>query len=136
MRIYSAPQIEDRLIPVGGYVRSSLAVTPGAFILGIMAGAEGQQFVFQVTDVALNHRWFSEPVPNVFFAKPSLFLQPGGHLSQLPWLFEAEYPVPQGSGLFLFEFWNAFLDASVPNAAPQLAEIDLLVAEPRCNANG
>ncbi len=111
-RVYAAPELQNRLVPVGGYQRATMAVTPGSFILGLLSGWNGppnlaQQFVFQVTDVALNHKWFSDPVPAKFFNKPKL---PGsGRLSQLPWLFEAEYPVPAGSGLFLVEFWNSYV---------------------------
>jgi hypothetical protein len=132
MRVYSAPSQEDRLIPAGGYARATVAITPGAFILGILRAADGQDFFFQVTDVALGHKWFSEPVPNGFFEKPYVQDAPLNHLSQLPWLLEAPYPVPEGGGLFLCEFWN---DSSSVRTA-QFVQLYLLVAEPRCNVNG
>jgi hypothetical protein len=132
MRIYSTPPQEDRVIPQNGYLRSTMAVTPGSFILGIMRATDNNRFFFQVTDVALGHKWFSDPVPSGFFEKPFVSNAFPAHLSQLPWLFEAPYPVPAGGGLFLWEFWN---DTTISQGA-EFVQVYLLVAEPRCNANG
>jgi hypothetical protein len=138
-KIYSAPEISNQTIPPLGYVRAPIVITPGAFLLGLLVADVG--FVFQLTDVALGHSFFSQPTPASFVAKqqlPQNILPFSVGNSALPWLFEAPYPVV-GSGLFMAEFWNAVGELHDPFGPPPQnpvqAYINLMVAEPRCNAN-
>lgn len=147
-RLYCVPQWKERIIQRNGYVKATMVVTPGSFIWGLLYAAffqdNGQtlgvevtnlHFVFQVTDVALKHKWFSEPVPCEFFKKSSSLVPICfGQSSKLPWLLESPYPVT-GSGLFVVEFWNTTSsDPDTDDVLQRWCQMAFGVAEPRvCN---
>lgn len=140
-KIYSAPEISNQTIAPLGYVRAPIVITPGAFLLGFLVADAA--FLFNLTDVALGHSFFSQPTPSSFVSKQQLSANvtrfTGFGNTALPWLFEAPYPVV-GGGLFMAEFWNAVGELNgpfgPPTQNPVQAYIYLMVAEPRCNANG
>jgi hypothetical protein len=65
------------------------------------------QFNVQITDAALGHKLFDEPVPSMFLANYKPAYQNAVLLltGSFPNLLCSPYPVV-GSGLFMVEFWN------------------------------
>lgn len=103
-RYYKAPDLSQESIAAGDYLQYSLEIPPGSFIWGINHAVTGTpydpQFLFQVLDTGLNHRWFNSPMPNYYFANKDQ-----SQVEQMPWLLEGLYPVV-APGRFLVEFWN------------------------------
>lgn len=97
-KIYKAPDITQEEIPDGDYVQAGLKIQPGSLILGFNFPSDfnDTQIQVQITDVGLDHKWYSEPVP--------WYLLSNGR-TDMPSLLNAPYPVVP-SGLFLVEFWN------------------------------
>lgn len=160
-RLYAVPQWTDRVLgqdqahnqggpyntQLNGYVKVSMVVTPGSFIWGLLyapffvAGAvkADYNFVVQITDVSLRHKWFSEPVPADFFRKaPGVAVLSAAQCSKVPWLLEAPYPVT-GTGLFVVEFWNTSIPAPTSLAAndcQRWVQMAFATAEPNGGKNG
>lgn len=118
-RLYHAPRNADELITgPAGYLKYSLVITPGSWILGYRHLATtgfmaNPTFLVMITDVALNHKWYSTPLPEKFLDanganEPSLLVKP--------------YPVVD-PGTFFIEFWQN-------NATTNRCQITLVVAEP------
>lgn len=100
-KIYKSPDISQELLAASGpgaYVSHGLRITPGALILGYLFPSNfvQQEVNVQITDVGLDHKWFSEPVPWYFLSNGKPFM---------PNLLRSAYPVVD-PGLFLCEFWN------------------------------
>ncbi len=99
-RWYQAPTNDKQAMAQGDYNQFALQLHPGSLILEIMhsfqEGVSGQ-FQVQVTDTALQHQWFSQPVPDsMFYKKP----ETGRNGYVLP----KPYPVIT-PGNFLVERW-------------------------------
>ena len=121
-RYYHAPRNADELIQgPGGYLKYSLVIPAGSWILGFYRAATGSVgFLFNLTDVGLNHKFFSTPVPDTFF--DSLKTGLGAQIGPLPpSLFCKPYPVVD-PGSFLVEFWQN-------NNANLRCQMTFLVAE-------
>ena len=104
---YKAPETNREVIPAQGYIRSVLQITPGSLIEGFyhnftngvggtsgLGGGDG--YLLQITDLSLNHKLQSDPVPDYLL---------GNYNGGMPNLLCAPYPVV-GNGQFAFEFWN------------------------------
>lgn len=129
-RFYHAPDSETQLkgIPAGGYVEYLMALPIGAFILGYLhttSSAPGSSgtgvppnisgFACQITDLALDHKWFSRPAEEAFFVNDDFTTTTGvpypgttnGYtFPSFPRLLPVPYPVVP-PGQFVVEFWNA-----------------------------
>lgn len=118
-RYYHAPRNSEELIlGPGGYLKYSLVIPGGSWILGYYhttstgAGAN-PSFLVQITDIGLNHRFFSTPVPEKFLSNALLTTYPS--------LLCKPYPVVD-PGSFLVEFYQ-------PNATTNRCQLTFLVAE-------
>ena len=111
MRFYKAPADNQELLPANGYAPYGLKVTPGSLIFGFYlpclfnAGnppiSVPLAFTVQITDVDLEHKWFTEPKSSLFFAncKPTYQTTAGVIAGSFPNLLTAPYPVV-GRGAF------------------------------------
>lgn len=86
-----SPNELDQSVAPGGFVRHTITIPAGSIIYGFKH-PQAIGFRFQVTDVSLDHKWFTSAIDDA--------LTVGN-----PWLFPAPYPVV-GAGNFLVEFWN------------------------------
>lgn len=117
-RYYRAPSNDlEQLAGPNGYLRYSLAIPPGSWIYGVWRSpttgfAAAPTFWVQITDVGLNHKLFSNPIPEKFL---------GANQTDYAFLFDYPYPVV-APGVFLCEFWN-------PNNATNQVEVTFGVAQ-------
>lgn len=97
-KIYKAPDITQEEIPDGGYVQYGLKITPGALVLGFNfpSNFEGTEIQVQITDMGLDHKWYSDPVPWYFLSNGK---------ADMPSLLNSPYPIVE-PGLLIIEFWN------------------------------
>jgi hypothetical protein len=97
-KIYKAPDITQEVIQDGDYVQHGMKVQPGSLIIGFNFPSNFQdtEVQVQVLDVALNHKWYSEPIPWYMISNGK---------TDFPCLLKRAYPVA-APGLFLVEFWN------------------------------
>jgi hypothetical protein len=107
-RWFQAPTNALQLMATGQYVDFSMQLPAGSFILAILhsfqpgsGGPSGGSnpstgtFTVQITDVQVNHQWFSNPIPDAFFFKTS---GRNGYILPKP------YPVIM-PGYIRTEFW-------------------------------
>lgn len=141
IKFYKAPASSDELIPAYGYVAAGLHITPGSLIFGfflpaLVSTSNPPSFNVQITDVALEHTFWDEPVPSIFLGnyKPSYLtadaLQTAGLVASFPSLFTTPHPVT-GDGLFLFEFWDTTGGTAGPAGSAQRLELVIGVLEPK-----
>jgi hypothetical protein len=115
-------------VPANGFKTYLMALPVGSFILGylhttsqsdpIQAPPIQSGFTCQITDLSINHKWFTKPVPEAYFvndafAAASTGGQPpypdntfGFTFPSFPRLLPAPYPVVD-LGQFQVEFWNS-----------------------------
>ncbi len=100
-RWYQAPTNALQSMGVGAYSSFALQIPSGCLILEIMhrnqEGATGA-FTCQITDTALGHQWFGQPVPDTLFNKRPNVEGRNGYVLPKP------YPVI-APGNFLVERW-------------------------------
>lgn len=121
-RYYHAPRNADEQITgPGGYLKYSLVIPAGSWILGywhkaITGFGANPAFLVNITDVGLNHKWFTTPLPEYLFSS---------NLSNVS-LLNKPYPVV-APGVFLVEFWQnnnstnrCQLTFAVAEVAPEL----------------
>jgi hypothetical protein len=111
IKFYKAPADNQELLPANAYAAYGLKITPGSLIFGFYlpciynvvtpAASVPLAFTVQITDVDLEHKWFTEPKSSLFLAnaKPTYITPaavPGG---SFPNLLTAPYPVV-GRGAF------------------------------------
>lgn len=117
-RYYHAPRNADEQITgPGGYLKYSLVIPAGSWILGYWHQSTtgfgaSPTFVVMITDVGLNHKWYTTPMPEALLA---------GSLTNGLSLLNKPYPVV-APGVFLVEFWNN-------NAATNRCQLTFAVAE-------
>lgn len=73
-RWYQAPTNALQSMLAGGYDSWVLQLPPGSFVMSILHSfQEGKSglFTVQITDVNVQHQWFSQPVPDSLFYKVS-----------------------------------------------------------------
>ena len=128
-RYYHAPRNPDELITgPNGYLKYSLVITPGSWIVGYWhrgttAANAVPSFLVMITDLALNHRWFTTPISEEFFDQAApLLANLNNHQPAGPSMLCAPYPVVD-PGSFLVEFWQ-------PNNATNRCQLTFAVAEP------
>jgi hypothetical protein len=111
MKFYKAPADNQELFPAYGYAAYGMKITPGSIIFGFylpcvvdtdapwesVPGA----FTVQITDVDLEHKWFTEPLASIFLAnfKPTYASLVTSNMGSFPNLLTAPYPVT-GHGMF------------------------------------
>lgn len=97
-KIYRVPDLTQEVLPQQQYIESTVRITPGSIIYAFYNPqvTVAPTYAVQMTDVSLNRKLFSDPVPALFLANPLKFDMP----NLIP-----PYPVT-GSGLFAVEFWN------------------------------
>jgi hypothetical protein len=125
---YKAPETNREIIPAsttagGGYLRSVLQITPSSIIMGFYHNftdgvggtsglGQGDGYLVSITDMSLNHKITSDPVPDYML---------GNYNGGMPNLLCAPYPVV-GSGAFAFEFFN-------PTSSPLRCQLVVAVLE-------
>jgi len=139
-RFFHAPDSEAQFqgVAANDYLEYLLTLPVGSFIIGYLHTTSSAPnsagpatfpvanvppnpsgFSCQITDLAIDHKWFSSPVPEAFFINDNL-LGPstnppypgntnGYTFPSFPRLLPVPYPVV-GPGQFRVEFWNS-LDA-------------------------
>jgi hypothetical protein len=132
-KFYKAPASADELIPAFGYVTYGLRITPGDLIFGfylpaLVATSAPPLFNVQITDAAMDHKFFDEPVPAFFLGnyKPTYLstnpLATTGQVGSFPNLLSAVHPVV-GDGLFLVEIWDTLGGTGGPGGSSQRVEL-------------
>jgi hypothetical protein len=102
---------EAQSVPAQGYSQAVMKMEPGSLIVGFLFGNNysdhdsGAQFNIQITDMELNHEFFSEPVSQSFLANQQGLATAGVDNVNYPNLLSSPYPVT-GKGRFLFQIWN------------------------------
>lgn len=100
-RWYQAPTNALQTMTVGAYNAFALQIPAGSLIMAIyhtrQEGVSGE-FTAQVTDTALGHQWFGQPVPDTLFLKVPNTSGRNGYVLTKP------YPVIT-PGNFLVERW-------------------------------
>lgn len=128
-KLYKSPDSASELMAAGAYSAHGLKMTPGSLIYGFYlpaqfvsssanhagqpnslswpAGVAPIQFNVQITDMALGHRLWDEPVSSTFLSnfKPTYYSANFFLCGSFPNLLCAPYPVV-GDGLLLVEIWN------------------------------
>lgn len=123
VRWYHAPRNADELIQgPGGYLKYSLVIPAGSWILGywhtVTTGfGANPSFLVMITDVGLNYKFFTSPLPERFFDSNG---------RNEPSLENTPYPVVD-PGTFLVEFWQN-------NNALNRCQLTFAVAEPVTDA--
>jgi|ERR1043166_1200417 hypothetical protein len=120
-RFLHAPATPTELVGVAGsdYLEYVMSVVPGSWILGYghrVAYADSS-FLCQITDVGLDAKFFSQPVPDQYFNSPGRTRATPARLLPSPW------PVTP-PGQYRIEFWNQQVTAN------NLIQLTFLVAEP------
>jgi hypothetical protein len=115
MKFYKAPADNQELLSSaaanGGYAAYGMKITPGSIIFGFYLpsivdidtpwdSAPGA-FTVQITDVEMEHKWFTEPIASLFLAnfKPTYASVVTTNMGSFPNLLTAPYPVT-GHGMF------------------------------------
>jgi hypothetical protein len=107
-------------VPAGGQVEYGLSITPGSLIIGnYLPSTNPVNFVWRITDVSLDHRFWDDPLPSWFHSNAK---------GEFPNLWPRPYPVV-GSGLFQCEFWNQTVNSDGV-AIPAVIQVVLCVLEP------
>jgi hypothetical protein len=133
IKFFKAPASTDELIGPYQYVACGLHLPPGGLIFGfflpaLVSTSNPPAYNVQITDVALNHTFWDQPVPSIFLGnyKPAYLtddaLQAAGLVASFPALFDAPHPIT-GDGLFLFEFWDTTGGTSGPQGSAQRIEL-------------
>jgi hypothetical protein len=98
-RLYKAPDSTSEVIASNGYSSYGLAITPGALIYGFHQNQPSTlTYLLQITDISLEHQFFSEPIPAGLLAN---FQKTGSD----PYMLCAPHPVV-GTGVFRVQIWN------------------------------
>lgn len=100
-KIYKSPDTTQEVLSAGGqnsYVSHGLSITPGALWIGYIFPADfvKTEVLVQVTDVGLQHKVYSSPIPWYLI---------GNGKTDFPTLLTSPYPIVQ-PGRLLVEFWN------------------------------
>lgn len=153
-RFYHAPDSESQFVgvPANGYKPYLLALPLGSYIIGFLhstssaPGSSGPAttpvanvppnasgFTCQITDLSIDHKWFSHPVEEAWFINdnllgPSAFppytnASKGFTFPSFPRLLPVPYPVVS-PGQFQVEFWNSL------NAVNTDCQLTFLVLQP------
>lgn len=103
-RFAAAPSQDAETLGASGYINYNLRIPPGSVVWGF-AMPDGAEFLtatqMQVTDIALGHQWFQEPI-DVASLRPL-------HIREAWFPAIVLLPVPHpitGDGLILVEFWG------------------------------
>lgn len=111
-KFYKAPDLEHRIFQPYSYLDYGLAITPGSLVFGIYLPADPatslpRPFNLQVTDNALSHKWWDQPIPSFFIGnyKPTFLDVSVYQMGSFPHLFNAPYPIV-GEGLLSVEIWE------------------------------
>jgi hypothetical protein len=111
MKFYKAPADNQEVLPAYAYVTYGMKITPGSIIFGFYLPSivntanpwksDPEEFNVQITDVDLEHKWFTEPVASIFLAnfKPTYASLVTTNMGSFPNLLNALYPVT-GHGMF------------------------------------
>jgi len=128
IKFYKAPADNQELLAPNAYAAYGLKVSPGSIIFGFYLPVDSQSllpplFTVQITDVDLEHKWFTEPIASLFLANSKFtFMTPAGApAGSFPNLLTAPHPVT-GRGFLKVDIQNQ-------NAEQQRVELVLGVFE-------
>ena len=136
-KFYKAPASADELIGAYQYVTYGLRITPGSIIFGfylpaLLSTLAAPRYTVQITDAALGHKLWDEPIPSFFLGNFKPENLPANGLStgpsSFPGLLDSPYPVV-GDGLFYCEFWDTLGGTSGPGGSSQRIELVFGVLE-------
>ena len=106
IKFYKAPADNQELLPANGYAAYGLKISPGSLVFGFYLPANSltllpPAFTVQITDVDLEHKWFTEPKSSLFLSnyKPTYLTTAGVLAGSFPNLLTSPYPVV-GRGAF------------------------------------
>ena len=97
-KIYKSPDTTQEVIQSGAHQSHGLSITPGALWIGYIWPADfvKTEVLVQVTDVGLQHKVYSSPIPWYLI---------GNGKTDFPTLLTSPHPIVQ-PGVLLVEFWN------------------------------
>lgn len=112
-KFYKAPNSQLELVGANQYVPYGLKITPGSIIFGFylpmvpttkLSDSAPGAFTVQITDVSLEHQWFSAPLASLFLSnyKPTYQSKGFSGAGSFPNLLTSPYPVV-GTGLLMVE---------------------------------
>jgi hypothetical protein len=117
IKFYKAPADNQELLAANGYAPYGLKITPGSIIFGFYLPSDPVSglpplFTVQITDVDLEHKWFTEPKASLFLsnAKPTYASLVTTNMGGFPNLLTAPYPVV-GRGVFKVDIQSQSSDA-------------------------
>ena len=98
-RFVLLPDVSHQVIPSSGKIEYNFHLVPGSIIVGMLV--PNQPWALQLTDVALGHQFFQDPLT------VSQAFTNGAFRGRIPgtMLFPTPHPVV-GEGLFSFEAWG------------------------------
>jgi len=117
MKFYKAPSSDQEVMAANAFATYGMRITPGSLIFGFYLPcvmneerpwtSAPNQFWVQITDVDLNHKWFSDPLASLFLAnfKPTFMSQISTNMGSFPNLLASPYPVV-GRGAFKIDIQN------------------------------
>lgn len=116
IKVYKSPDITQEVLADQGYIAHGLSITPGSLLVGYIFPADFDftEVAIQITDVSLDHKFFSGPIP--------WYMLSNGRLD-MPNLLPVPHPVV-GSGRFMVELWNV-------SGGSMRVQIMFLVLEPK-----
>ena len=138
-KFYKAPASGDELIGAYQYATYGLRIPTGDIIFGfycpaLVSSAAAPAYNLQITDSALDHKFWDEPIPSFFLGnyKPTYLtadpLQTAGLVGSFPSLLTCPHPVV-GDGLFFVEIWDTTGGTSGPQGSAQRVELVIGVLE-------
>lgn len=112
-KFYKAPDLASEVLAADDYLAYGLKITPGSLIVGVYLPADPAtlmppQFNLQVTDTALDRKFWDYAIPSFFVGnyKATALDVLLARIGTFPNLLNCPYPVV-GDGLFLCEFWES-----------------------------
>jgi len=103
-RFFHAPRNAAESMAGNSYLTYNLKIPPGSWIW-CFDSLTVSNMVLQITDIGLNHKWFSSPVPSNLLQSSATADGPR------PNYFPAPYPVVD-PGVFVVEIWNTSPDTN------------------------
>lgn len=99
-RLALVPGTEGQIIPSSGKLNYNFTLVAGSLIVGAWVSPNPEDTVLQITDVALQHKMFQEPI------RMTKLQTVGAANGRFPSFTLLRNPYPVVEGLFKAEFWG------------------------------
>ena len=116
-RYYVVPDYGAQRLAADAGLEYILNIPAGSFIYGFRHKGGGPNFLVQISDLALNRKLFSHPLPDKIFANGA-----GGRAPNQPYFLPELYPVVS-PGQFSVELWNTSAALSRISLTVAVAEV-------------